>query len=278
MRSALPYGVTTGSAAAAPSPELWHLCPTEAIMAGRIRGWSVWEDFIVFPDLSGTDSNLHKWSSFGDTGSVIRQVGNEVGGVLQVTSDGDGENASIELSESGGFLKLDANHRVWFEARYKFDTIADTKLGAFIGLHEPIVQSTSVPLNGGNLNDQDFVGFFHDEDDGDQIDLVFNKAAAGAVTTAKADAKTLVADTYIKSGFVWDPTNRAAEWLTWYFDGSPVPSSSLTVKGSKAKTANDTTKFPGGEEMGIIAAVEMAAVGSPSLFIDWIKCAAMPIT
>lgn len=278
MRAVYPEGVTSGVQSRAPSAELWRLAPLEAIDSGRIRGWHLWEDFINFPDLSATDANLHKWSSFGDTGSVIKQIDDqqEVGGVLQITSDGDGENAGIQTGgEAGGFVKLDASTRVWFEARFRFTSIADTKIGAVIGLHEPITQSTSVPLNGGAINDQDYVLIFHDEDDGDNLDFVANKASGTAITF-EADAKTLVADTFVKVGFLWDPYQRQEEYLSWFVDGVKEVQDDYTKTGSKANTVDDTTNFPGGQTMGVIIAVEMAATGSPALEVDWVKCASVP--
>lgn len=278
MRGVLPYAVSSGNQATAPSPEIWHLCPIEAIDAGRVRGWHIWEDFINFPALSATDADLHKWAVYADTGNTVAQIADEVGGVLQLNADTDNETAVITTGgNTGGFLSFTASTRVWFEARFKVSTIADTTFGAFIGLtQEGLASADGVIAAGATFADVDYVGFWRPETDGDQCEPVFNKAS-GTDVVMEADAKTLVADTYIKAGFIWDPTYRQNRFLRIFFDGVEDDQSDYDTVGSKANTIDDTTNFPGSEEMAVTIVNE--AGGTPgSLEVDWIKVAAMLTT
>jgi hypothetical protein len=280
MRAVLPYGVTTGSAAAAPTPEIWHLCPIEAIDAGRIRGWHFWDDFISFPTLSAstTASQTYHWTSYGDTGGTAAQIADEVGGVLQLNADTADESVAITTGgNTGGFLKLDASHRVWFEARFKVSSIANTTSGWFVGLtQETMAAVDAVIAADGTFADVDYVGFSAPEADGNVCEPVFNKTS-GTDVIMEADAKTLVADTYIKAGMLWDPTGRPDEFLRIFFDGTEDEQSAYDTKGTKANTISDTTNFPGGEELAVTVFGEAAATAR-TLELDWIKAAAMPIT
>lgn len=279
MRGVLPYGVTTGSASKAPTPELWKLCPIEAIDAGRIRGWHIWEDFINFPALSATDADLHEWAVVSDTGGTVAQLADEEGGVLDIKADTADETSAIGTGgNTGGFLKVDLDHRVWFEARWKVNTIANTTFGAFVGLcEEGLVVVDGLIAAAATMVDKDYLGFWRDEADGDQVNIIFNKESGANPTYLEADAKTLVADTYVKTGLLWDPTNRQNRFLEVFIDGVKETQGAYTNVGSKANTIDDTTNFPGGEELGLILFNEAGATPG-NLQVDWVKCAAMPIT
>lgn len=276
MRGVLPY-VTSGEGLKAPTAELWHLCPIEAIDAGRIRGWHLWEDFINFPVISAADTVLHKWAGACDAGGTISQIADEVGGVLQLNADTADESAVITTGgNAGGFLIMDASHRVWFEARFKTSSIANTTSGHFVGVTaEGLAADDAVIGTGGTFADVDYVGFFCPEADGNVCEPVFNKTS-GTDVVMEADAKTLVADTYIKAGFLWDPTNRQDRFLEIFFDGTKETQAAYDTVGSKANTITDTTNFPGDQEMAVTIFTEAAAT-SRALEIDWIKCACMPI-
>jgi hypothetical protein len=276
MRGVLPF-VTSGEGLKAPTAELWHLCPIEAIDAGRIRGWHLWEDFINFPVLGAADTVLHKWATAADTGGTITQIVDEVGGVLALNADTADETVVMGTGgNAGGFLKMDTSHRVWFEARWKVNTIANTTFGVFVGMaEEALVADDAIIAADGTMADKDYIGFVRLEADGDQCEPVFNKES-GTDVVMEADAKTLVADTYVKTGMLWDPTNRQSRFLEIFFDGVKETQAAYDTVGSKANTIDDTTNFPGGEELALYIVNEAGATPG-TLEIDWIKCAAMPI-
>jgi hypothetical protein len=278
MRGVLPYGVTTGSAAAAPTPELWHLCPIEAILASRIRGWYFWEDFINFPVLGAADTVLHKWAGAADSGGTLNTIATAVGGVMQISADTADETAVIGTDgNAGSFVKLDADHRVWFEARWKVNTIANTTFGVFVGLtEEGLVKDEGIIAADGTMQNVDYIGFSRLEADGDQCEPIFNKEN-GTDVVMEVDAKTLVADQYVKTGFLWDPTNRQDRFLEIFFDGAKETQEDYNTVGSKANTITDTTNFPGDQELGVLLCNEAGATPG-NLFVDWVKVIAMPIT
>jgi hypothetical protein len=277
MRGVLPF-VTSGEGHKAPTVELWHLCPIEAINAGRIRGWHFWDDFISFPgfDAQTTATWGSQWTCYADTGATVSQIADEVGGVVQISADGADESAVITTGgNTGGFLKMDTSHRVWFEARFKVSAIANTLSGCFLGVTQETMAAVDAVIGtGGAFADVDYVGFFCPEADGDQCEPVFNKTS-GTDVVMEADAKTLVADTYIKAGFLWDPTNRPNRFLEIFFDGTKETQAAYDTVGSKANTIDDTTNFPGDQELAVTIFLEGAATAR-ALEVDW-KCAAVPI-
>ena len=195
----------------------------------------------------------------------MSQIADEVGGVLQMTADTADERAVITTGgTTGGVLKMDTSHRVWFGAR-------------FVGVtQETMAAADAVMGTGGAFADVDYVGFFCPEADGNVCEPGFNKTS-GTDVVMEADAKTLVADTYIKAGFLWDPTNRQDRFLEIFFDGTKETQDAYDTVGSKANTITDTTNFPGDQEMGVTIFVEAAATAR-ALEIDWVKCACVPLT
>jgi hypothetical protein len=256
------------------------LCPLEAINAGRIRGWHLWDDFITFPDLDAatTASQTFGWTSYGDTGGTCSLLADEVGGVLELNADTADESVAITTGgNTGGFLILDASHRVWFEARFKVMSISNTTSGWFVGVTQETMAATDAVIGtGGAFANVDYVGFSCPEADGNVCEPVFDKTG-GTDVIMEADAKTLVNNTFIKAGFLWDPTGRPARFLEIFFDGVKETQEDYDTVGSKANTISDTTNFPGDQEMAVTVFGEAAAT-SRALELDWIKCACVPIT
>ena len=280
MRGVLPFGVTTGSAAAAPTPELWRLCPIEAIKAGRIRGWHLWDDFISVPNLTDqtTASQTYGWTVYGEATSSIKQIADEVGGVIAITGTDDNESVAMTSGgNTGGFLKFDLLHRVWFEARFKVSAVTNTLSGFFVGVtEEGLAGADALIAADTTFANVDYVGFLCPEADGNVCEPVFNKTD-GTDVVMEADAHALAVDEYIKAGFLWDPTNRQDRFLEIFFDGTKETQEAYDTVGNKANTISDTTNFPGDQEMAVTVFGEAAAT-SRTLELDWIKCACMPIT
>jgi len=77
---------------------------------------------------------------------------------------------------------------------------------------------------------------------------------------------TLVADTFIKLGFVYDPAAEPTKRIKVYVDG---------VEQSTYVTATDiaTATFPDGEEMAPMAYVSAASASDGILTMDWWRIA-----
>jgi hypothetical protein len=190
----------------------------------------------------------------------------EIGGVMQLTEATDNEGASI-ATVALPFQISTSHNSLWFEARVKFSSIADTTFGAFIGLIDAATLSATVPIAAaGTLADENFVGWHRLEGDGDKADFVY-KADGVTQVTNEADAATLVADTYIRLGFKYD---GPAGILYHYVDG--VKSATSYTMASAAGT-----DFPNDVRLGMVAATLAATSSTYTLDMDWWACAQIPI-
>lgn len=244
------------------SPFIWKDCPIREILDGTVEGWLIEDDFLnTIPVAAGAEAVAGRYYGFASTGGSVA-LADEVGGAMTASSDGDDEGASIRTA--GRPFQISRSHgKLWFEARVKTSTIADTKHGFFVGLSDSLTLSATVPLTAaGALADENLVGFHRLEGDGDKVDFVY-KADGVTAVTVEADAATLVADTYIKLGMVYNPDTYV---LTFYVNG--VATDTYTVASAAG------TDFPNDVRLGLIFAVLNATGSTPgTTTIEKWRCA-----
>lgn len=246
-----------------PSPSIWSDCPVLEILAGVKDGVYLFDDFVNGPRVAaGAEAASGAYRGFASTGGLVTD-GGEIGGTLDLSSDGDDEGASFRTS-CAPFQIDRALGKLWFEARVKSSTIADTKHGIFVGLLENVALTATVPIAAaGTLSDNNFVGFHRLEGDGDMFDTVY-KANGVTQVTLQADAVTIAADTWVKLGMVFDPADNS---LSFYANGVKL-STTYTIP------ADDGTDFPNDVRLGLAIAVLNATASTPgSSEIDWWRAA-----
>lgn len=246
-----------------PSPSIWADCPASEINSGYTDGVHLFDDFGNGPLVAaGAEADYGGYRGFADTGGSVAD-GAEWGGTLVLSSDGDNEGAGLR-SGCAPFQIDRGQGKFWFEARVKTSTIADAKHGIFLGLTGAVAITATSPIAAaGTLADINFVGFHRLEGDGDMFDTVY-KADGVTQVTLQADAVTLVADTYVKLGMVFDPKTNV---LTFYKNGVPL-STTYSVP------AEDGTDFPNDVRLGILISVLNATASTPgSSEIDWWRAA-----
>jgi hypothetical protein len=256
---------------AGPSSAIWADCPLDEIKSDPNKGCHLFDDFVhgLVPAASGGMGN---WTAFLSSGGAVAD-GAAAGGVRTLSSDGDNEGAGI-CSGVGAFkicgIAGSETGKLWFEARIKSSTIADTKHGIFCGLMDGTAMSATVPIAAdGTLADANLFGFHRLEGDGDKLDVVY-KANGVTQVTAEADAITLEADTYIKVGFVWDP---AAHTITVYANGVVVTVNDTELVAAVLGAAAGTV-FPNDVAMKFVFIVLNATGTTPgSSSIDWVQIA-----
>lgn len=244
-----------------PSPAIWaDFDQNVNVIPGRYV--HIFEDFVEFPTIAaGAQAALgNGYAGMASTGG-LGAVADEVGGVLTLSSDGDDESANIQLLQKPVQISRSTG-KLWFEARIKTSTIADTKHAFFFGLGDTLTLGATVPLTAtGALADENLVGFHRPEGDGDGIDFAY-KADGVTAVVVKADVAVPVADTYIKLGFVYDPQNYR---LTPFVNGV-ASSTTYTVVAAAG------TDFPNDVRMGFVAGVLNATASTPgSSSIDWYR-------
>lgn len=240
-------------------------------------GVFMYDDFENVPDLSN-DAERDKYQSYIDTGNTVKgtalisesSVAKRAIGTLSLDTDatdndecgigtGGGIGVAVVISDTSGY-----SSRVCFECRIAFAQVADTKSGVFIGLTEEGLANADGILNDdGTLQSKDFIGFWRDETDGDQIDVVYRKNGQ-ALQTTKADAlgSALVADTFVKMGFVYDPTYPTAQRIKFFFDEVELGS---YVTGTNIAAAT----FPDAEELVFTFMMKNAGAAAASVDLDW---------
>jgi hypothetical protein len=124
--------------------------------------------------------------------------------------------------------------------------------------------TATVPITAaGAIADVNIVGFHRLEGDGDQFDTIY-KADGVTQVTVQADAAVIVADTWVKLGMVFDPSNNS---LSFYRNGVKL-STTYTVVAAAG------TDFPNDVRLGFVIAVLNATASTPgSSEIDWVRIA-----
>lgn len=247
-----------------PSPLLWEPFDKSNLLAPG-RSVHVWSDFIDVPAIAaGAQATLYGGlKGFGDTGAT-GAVADVVGGALTLSSDGDNEGASIGTIHYPFQITNGTYGDLFFEARIKTSTITDTKHGIFLGLIDASSLSATVPIAAdGTLADENFLGFHRLEGDGDYVDTVF-KAAGQTQATVGANAKVLVADTWVKLGLRYDAKNNT---VRFFADG-------VELVDYVTSALVDGATFPNDVRLGLVFAVLNATASTPgSSTIDWWRAA-----
>mgnify|MGYP001619364058 CR=1 FL=1 len=232
------------------SPGVWADC---TVLDYILRGTGhVLEERFLLPAsvaASGAWQGQMPWEIYSSAaGPTLTAVD---GGGLTISSDDDNEQVAFSSLNGAPFLIAAGEGRLWFEARIKVSTIANTKFGFFIGLAEAGAAAANQPLAAdGTLADINLVGFHHLEADGDMLDTVY-KADGQVAQTKQADAITLVADTYIKPAMYFDGT------ILRFFSNGVELSGNVTAAQIAAAT------FPNDKYLAPCFGISNAAGGSP---------------
>jgi hypothetical protein len=110
-----------------------------------------------------------------------------------------------------------------------------------------------------------FIGFHVDQADGDALDFTYKAEGQTAVVTI-AGLDVIVADTYMKLGFVYDPDAPAAKRIKVFLNN---------VEQSTYVTATNiaTATFPDAEPMAMVWAAKVGAAAAVDARMDWWRCA-----
>jgi hypothetical protein len=245
-----------------PSPNIWADCPwleIEAQVAQGNGGYSFFDDFVNFPDhLTNVDDGAAQRGAYStnQTNGVVIGNSAEVGGALFMNSAASNQQGTVRAG-GASFNLATTSKKLWFEARVKVGTIADTQNGVLLGLYEDVAITDTLPIAAnGTLATEVFVGFHRLEGDGDQFDLVHSDGSTA--TTLKADAITLVADTYVKVGMVFE-----SDTITFYKDGGALDDT-LSV---------GATEYPDATTLGPLITIQGAASETTGVTLDWWRVA-----
>lgn len=249
-----------------PSPGLWRNFPLADVKSDPNIGIFFFDDFGAYAphadnsagavtEKNGPYSTFLSQSATGFAPSLT-----VAGGILGAALDGDGESCVIH-QYAVPFKIANAGKPFAMEARVAKSDIANTKFEMFVGLCEKITPTAAVPVTNtaATLADQNLVGFYSHESDGDVFNVDYKANGVTAVELA-ADIVTLVANTYVKLGMWFDGIV-----LRFYVDGEEVVDADLPYTIPAAAG----TDFPNDVTMGLTWAIRNAAASGGTGYIDW---------
>lgn len=271
------------------SPNIWADCPWEAIKEGSVSGVWIEDDFtsqnITAATTEGNFTAGIGYSQFTSSNGTITAGTGQGGELVLGSSSGSDNDAMSFRTLQAPFLFQRTAGPLWFEARIKMSSIADTISEIFLGFMENTSLTAIKPITttAARLADLNLLGFYRTESDGDAIATVYkaNGTPTSTTHTTVAAAEIVpVADTYLKLGikyspaedpFVHDPNRTGGNryLVTFYKDNLRLASYVQLVADSAAGTS-----FPNDIGLGLVLCQRYAA-GSiqPTTTIDKWRCA-----
>ena len=256
------------------SPRLWDKAYGQGLSPdGLANAYCVGDDFLNFgaiaPAISGTTAGVQNGYGYyvdtATTTSSIQQLATAVGGVLRFTL-GATDNHEAWLTSGGntGVLGVmsdtaGADKRLIFETRVRLGQIVTA--GMFIGLAEEGCAAADTMSDTGVLADKDLFGFHVNESAASTLSFVYKKAGQ-TMQTPIASLTTMVADTWYKLGFIFDPLGRPSERIKIYVDNEE---NATRIAASSVALAT----FPDAEELAFLAGIKTATAGAKTMDLDW---------
>jgi hypothetical protein len=263
-----------------PSPNVWADCPILDIAEDPGIGIHLYEDWSRMPVLTTPTITTEAfygsgWKAFGSAGGTVVSATIEGGGGLTLTETDDNQGIGLQLIALP--FKISRSHgKFWMEWRLKTNTVSDTEHGFFVGLGDSMTLSATVPIAAaGTLADENIVGFHRLEGDGDQLDTVYKADGVTQVTlqsdvldTTNTVAGALAADTYIKLGMVYDPSQDQAgsSRLSFYVNNVRLSTSYEMASGSG-------TDFPNDVQLAPLFAMLCASNNDAVVTLEWVRAA-----
>ncbi len=123
---------------------------------------------------------------------------------------------------------------------------------------------------GNDFSDVDLLGFWNLEGEAN-IDVITQKTGA-AFDKIIDSVETLVADTYTRLGFIYDPDAPNKKKIKFFVNGKQQTTYVGEASGDATVYIQDTTNFPGGEEMGPAIALKMASNDDVTVTLRKLRC------
>jgi hypothetical protein len=282
--------MSAGDSTSGLSGNLWSRINAPVNPFGK-RAVFVYDDFLLFGQSVAVSSNVGcyaslagQYKSYEGASATLAQLATATGGVIQlglpatdnllcaICQGGAGTSAAASVL---GALNRDTNpRRTIFETRFRVSSVADDVMAIFLGLAEENAavaaskdDNTGVTAGGAVSVDLDFIGFdtvhTNSGTTGTNAVLraVYNKNGAAQVTPI-ATLQTMVASTWYKAGFDYNPAAPASKKISFFID-NVEQSTYVTDAQMNAST------FPDGEEMGFTAMTKSGSAATSNLQIDW---------
>lgn len=276
-----------------PSPAIWWDCPEMAIRNGEIDGIADGDDFtsLLFEDtvVSTTVGNYREYIDTSNTIRLVADTTTTFGGQLALITDATDNDGPVIVrmgpnaasSALGPYMignSVGASFPLWFEARIKVASIADDVTALFCGLFQN-AGAAGAAANDGCLEDntgdivdsKSCIGFRTKHVNSGTagtnalLDFVYQDSANTAPTVSIASVATLVADTFIKVGFKYDPKAPAANKIKCFINNIEQSTYITTA-------LIDAAAFPENDALAFTLCQKNGSSAGGTLTIDWWKC------
>jgi hypothetical protein len=260
------YSGVVSDTSSLPSSALWH--QVDADLEKRGLWTEAWENFDHVPIAAEptTTADYGTMRLFSDSGATFLQKDDE-GSIFSIVEATSNEGLSIAQLHQP-FKIIQGAGTLVYEARVKVASITVAS-NLFVGMLDSTAMTAIIPITaGGVTSDNNMVGFFGGE--ADILGEVATTYTADGVTMVevKADAFTMVADTWIKMGMVFNRKND--NLLEFFVNGNVLPD-------TKAIPAAAGTDFPNDVRLGWCIAT-LGGAGAVDTDIDWIRVAQKRVT
>ena len=261
------------------SPEIWQAYGFIGGVNGDPSLFPFFFDDFANLGVYATGTSQGGYITNQDTGVTIQQCAsadNSEGefGVLEMSHDGTAhDEGSIELGSGvSGLVRIDptVGERavVAFEARIKIVTVAVGDACFALGLGKAGIYADDMIVDTtGALVAQDFVGFQTLLTSNSEIDAIYSIDTTGVAAgfTDGDNVDTLVADTWVKLGVVYDPLAEADNTMKWFADGVELGC------GKQVTDAIITagTAFPTDQELTPVFGTKILTAAATTAYMDW---------
>ena len=274
----------TTDATRLPSANIWSgrvVCPWNDIMENVIDGIAFYDDFTDLPlaPTLTTQIAFGKYKAFANTGCTISKVSpvNAVevwGGAANIAIDTDNDAVILSHAYPSFLLSgLTSNSGpLWFEVCYAQNSIATNMAAGFFGLAEveQFTLANTVPFNAGDpiTNGGSFIGFRIEEDGLGVVDTVISDRATSFTNIGDTEGGTLVANTFKKFGFVYDPDSTDRSRMIRFFANNSELATAISYTTLTGYTNLDANAL--GFMWGHVADSAGTAFSS---YLKWVKIA-----
>jgi hypothetical protein len=235
------------------------------------RAIVIFDDFVT-PYVHATTVVKGGKYTLQDTGVLIRGDSTAVNtvnelGVTLFSNAAANEEGHMQWGSGSGAFRISPNDgqkgKVAFEARIKVNSIAANAAYLFFGLGTGTVAADYlVDDTGALIATEAFVGFRADAATAAGLDTIYQEASQ-TIQEVEANSATLVADTWTKIGYLYDPTQvDKSKRIRFFQDGTEISAANST------QLAN-ATLFP---DTGLMSPMILykAGAGTGVLRADWV--------
>lgn len=247
------------------SPFLWKGSHFEEIvgMGNNTEGMH-WGD-----DFQSTPVTADAYTLFESDGnaSIGPVVSGDDGGIILAVSATDNQEANVAFTVDSSIIDdidTDSGFELYFEARWKVSSVVDDYIAAYVGLAEEAFTGAAMQTdNTAVLSIKDYLMHRTVHRNGGTagrnavLDAVF-ATAAGSEVDLKASVDTLVADTYVKTGFT--------------FDGKTTVKSFVNGVPSVTTVSPAAAQFPNGEKLTFVCGMILGDGAAADLELAWWHC------